>query len=262
MTQALYVYCFAPAADQVQLESLVAQLIEIRLFSIGQLVAVYREVAISEFTGETAEANLQDSAWVLPRIQYHQTIITQIMQISPIFPTRFATLYSTHAALGRFMQKNQRAIADFLQQITGREEWSVKGLLNKNTAISYLVDLQLADNKSQLADSKGKRYFQQRQMQIQAEKQLPAWLQQLSQAQLAQLMPLAQNWSPRPVVAQAENQGVCVINWAFLLETEHLIPFKEKLSEINHILQPTGLRFEYSGPWAAYTFSQHIELEN
>jgi hypothetical protein len=263
MTQALYIYCFAPASYQAELNKLCAKLDHVALFSAGQLVAIYRQVAVTEFTGKTAEANLQDATWVLPRVQLHEAIIAQVMQISPIFPARFATLYSNHTALENFLQKNQYPIADFLQTVAGQQEWAVKGLLDKKTAIDYLVDLQLADNQTQLAESKGKRYFQQRQIQMQAEKQLSAWLQQLCDAQLAQLMPLAQNWLQRPVVAgPTENQGQCVINWAFLLKTEHITAFQQKLTDINTVLQQTGLRFEYSGPWAAYTFSQHIEIEN
>lgn len=258
MTQALYIYGFASATLQTELEKLCAQLTDIQLLCNSLLIAIYRIVTAEEFTGEQAEVQLQDPHWILPRVQHHEAIVAQVMSISALFPARFATLYSGYPALERFMHKNQYTISRFLQYIAGQQEWAVKGILDKKTAMAYWVSLQPVDIQS--APSKGKLYFQKRKLYLQSEQQLPQWLQYLCDAQLVQLMPFASNLRQRPVIAQSKQQ--CIINWAFLLPTKYVSAFKQKLIDINTVLQPTGLHFEHSGPWAAYSFSQNIEIEH
>jgi hypothetical protein len=50
--------------------------------------------------------------------------------------------------------------------------------------------------------------------------------------------------------------GTMVLNAAFLIAPDRVRTFQERLTEIVNLRQPSGFRFDFTGPWPAYHFAR------
>jgi len=90
---------------------------------------------LDEFVGPAAEARLQDLSWLGPRVCRHEAVIEQAMSRAAVLPARFATLFTTLESLESYVLERREAIAGFFAQLGDRQEWAVKGLLDRATAL-------------------------------------------------------------------------------------------------------------------------------
>ena len=260
MTQAVYLFGLTCADRLEQLQQLTYHDNSLLLHSVASVLAIYTWVPLTEFCGTEAETRMQDLAWLLPRAQYHEQVIRQAMQYSPVLPTNFATLFSNLASLENYLSQHTVTITQFLLEITNKQEWAVKGLLNRSAAITTLVNQQLVQQSTQLANSPGKRYFQERQFHRQAEQQLQGWLKQVCGEIATDLAKRTSRFTKRRVwsPSDTDTHQEIIVNWAFLLSSEQLSDFLDQIKRINAQYAHLGLSFEYSGPWAPYSFSKII----
>ncbi len=244
MAEALYLFCLARTD---QLDNFAEP--EIFLHPFSGISAVLSRVSTEEFCGAEAEAHMQELAWITPRAHRHQQVIEKVMRHSPVLPARFATLFSSQERLENFLAEHTAAISKFLTNMVDKEEWAVKGLLDRTAAIDKLAAEQIA--QAQLSEAPGKRYFQERRIRMAAEKQVNSWLKQVCTEIADELKSLAVDFSKRQVL-----DTEMVVNWAFLVPSHQVTEFCAKIEQLN--VKYAGLVFEYSGPWPPYSFSSSI----
>lgn len=221
----------------------------------SQVVAVISEVEIADFS----EENLQTLAWVGERAGLHERVVASVMDASPVLPVKFGTLFRTRASLAQFMATHRAAIAQGLEWLQDKAEWSVKGyLLDEDRARALFAeeDEQLAQRRSSLSQSPGARYLQQKQLDALVDKALEAGLartgaelQQALQAQAAASTGLRCHSSA--VTGRTERM---VFNASFLLAPQSLDAFNQALTEQQALYQGLGLGLELRGPWPPYNF--------
>src|ERR1035441_9534100 len=90
---AYYLYCLTPGGCGIQSSGIgVDGQHPVSVRDCGEIGAVLSEVELAEFCGESAEARLQDLAWLGPRVCRHESVIEEFMRHGPVLPARFATL--------------------------------------------------------------------------------------------------------------------------------------------------------------------------
>ena len=88
--EALYLFCLVPATSLPRLkDTAVEGLPNLTAERFQDITAVLSPVALEEFCGPEAEANLQDLSWLAPRLARHQEIIGGLMRRSPVLPLPF-----------------------------------------------------------------------------------------------------------------------------------------------------------------------------
>lgn len=248
----------------------------------GDAAAILSVVSREDFCGPAADANLQDLAWVGPRVCRHQAVLEQAMQLAPILPARFGALFSSLEILGQFMERHREAIARFLERVAGQEEWAVKGLLDRARAEEELCRRKLAEEKATLApldrgtgvarcaglgylpgraSSPGLAYLLEQRLRLQARQELEDRLAGACRALLEELTPLASEACERQVLAR-ETTGVdqeMVLNWAFLAPQPAVAEFQKRVEQVNASQTLPGLTFAVSGPWPPYSFCPALE---
>ena len=250
---AYYLYCLAPSSRDIQASATgVDGRHATRLRAYGESCAAYCEVDLDEFVGERAEAQLQDLAWLGPRVCRHEVVIEQIMNQAPVLPARFATLFSSLDSLDKFVLEHREAIAGFFTELGGQQEWAVKGLLDRAGALEKLSH----PAEEEPAGSLGGRYLQERRIKAQAERELNQWLRTFCQHVVAALGAHAGGFRERKVVAPAAEATAAevVLNWAFLIPPEGLQDFRASLQRFNDVEAFPGLLLALSGPWPPYSF--------
>jgi hypothetical protein len=193
----LYLYGFtrAPVVEAGVVAGLDGRT-EVAVRPIGGLAAVVSPVDLVDFQGEAAEQNLQDPEWIIPRACRHERVVEEVMAAAPVLPVRFGAVFSSAETLAAFVAEHGAAISSFLDAISGKEEWAVKGLLEVERAQAAAIeaDPELAEQRRRLPASPGARYFREKQLRAEARKrhESPAVCRP------GQPRPAARTASPRP----------------------------------------------------------------
>src|SRR5262245_27484346 len=211
---ALYLFCLARSGRVPELSATgVDGQSPLLVRRFGELAAVLSIVSVADFCGPGAEARMKDLSWLGPRVRRHEAVLEQVMAHSPLLPARFGTLFSSPASLERLLPKHQGTIAQFLDHVTGHEEWGIKGVLNRTKAMRELecrYQIGGAGRESSTAVSPlspGIRYLQARRVRAEAEKDLSQWLQATCARVAGTLRGYASDFSMRKPIAHGVADG-------------------------------------------------------
>jgi len=227
----------------------------------GGIGAVFSEVELDDFCGELAEARLQDLAWLGPRVCRHEAVIEEVMSHTPVLPARFATLFSSLDSLQQSVLAHREAVSKFFAQLGGQQEWAVKGLLNRPGALERLASsVQSAPTAPGLDTSPGARYFQEKRIQAQLERDFHLRLKEFCQRAAAALARQAGGFRERkaPASVAEGTEAEAVLNWAFLLPPRALEDFRVRLCRFNGGEAFPGLLLTLTGPWPPYSFAPDL----
>jgi gas vesicle protein GvpL/GvpF len=220
------------------------------------LAAMLGIVPIDDFCGAEAERRMADLGWVGERAVRHERVIENGFQRGPVLPARFGTLFSSLHALERFVELNQRTIADFLGAVRGHEEWGIKALLERPAARRWLSARMAAPAVGDSALSPGLRYVQERRAQAAAEKGLQRWLLENCESMARLLDDYATERRQREIFDSAVpgDSRELVLNLAGLVPRERLKALCSHIESLNAERAGQGLSFTMSGPWPPYSF--------
>ncbi len=103
----VYLYCFAhPGVVDQGGENIEVTCIDgqgpRRELAVQDVAAIFSQVPLAEFDGPTAEARLQDPAWLVPRACRHKQVVEAVMTRSAVLPVRFGAVFSSPRALRDF----------------------------------------------------------------------------------------------------------------------------------------------------------------
>jgi hypothetical protein len=222
---------------------------------------VIAPVALEEFTGPEAEARLHDLAWLAPRALRHEQVVECVARHSPVFPARFATIFSSIDALEALLARHHDAIRAFLDRTAEVEEWGFKGFLDREKAQERLVDEELASGSARLSSSPGLRYLQERRLRAEAEAKVRRWLGETSAKIDEELSSRAVAMKPRQLLSAGSTgtPGEMVLNWAFLVPKAGVDAFRAAGERFARELRNWGLAFETAGPFPPYSFTPGLD---
>jgi hypothetical protein len=259
---AYYLYCLTPCGCGIRASAIgVDGQRPVSVRACGGIGAVLSEVELGEFCGESAEARLQDLAWLGPRVCRHEAVIEEVMSQAPVLPARFATLFTSVDRLQQTVLEHREAIAGFFAQLGDKQEWAVKGLLNRAGALERLVSSgQPAAEEPAPVTSPGARYFQEKRIKVQLERDFNLRLREFCGRAAAALGAHAGGFLERKVLAPdaagADAEGV--LNWAFLLSPAALEDFRVRLDRFHGGEAFPGLILALTGPWPPYSFAPDL----
>jgi hypothetical protein len=257
--QAYYLYCLAPSGREIQCSVAgVDGQHPVLVHTCQEVCAVYSEVELEEFLGDSAEAHLQDLTWLGPRAFRHEAVIEQVMSRTSVLPARFATIFSSLDSLEQFILEHRKAITGFFTELGDKQEWAVKGLLDRVLALEKLS--QSAVKEQALDVSPGMRYFQEKRIKAQLEQELNQRLKAFCQQTAAALGEYASGFKQRKVMTPVAEgtEGEVVLNWAFLISSAALDIFRANLERFNEGEAFPGLRLTLTGPWPPYSFAPDL----
>jgi hypothetical protein len=263
--EGIYLFCFArPNVPPVVNVSGLDDRYLILQWGLGDILAVLSKVSLEEFCGPSAESRMQDLSWVGPRACRHQEVIDHVMRYSPVLPARFGTIFSSVESLEGFVKMHHAAISRFLDGVADKEEWAVKGLMDRAKAKEELLSVILAREAAPLASlSPGARYFQEQRIRAGVEKELKLWLKEICKRVANDLSGYAAGFRERKILSReaAGMDGDMVLNWAFLVPRSVSADFQTRIERANSDHGKQGLAFQLSGPWPPYSFCPPLKME-
>jgi len=259
-----YLYCLTPCGCGIKASAIgVDGQHPVFVRTCGGIGAVLSEVKRGEFCGDAAEARLQDLAWLGPRVCRHEAVIEEVMSQTPVLPARFATLFTSIDSLKQSVLEHLEAITGFFAQLGNKQEWAVRGLLNRTDALSRLgsPDQPAAEERAP-STSPGARYLQEKRIKAQWELDFNIRLKEFCRRAAAALAAHAGSFRERKVLAPvtAGTDAEVVLNWAFLLSPAALDEFRGRLERLNGGEAFPGLMLTLTGPWPPYSFVPDLSV--
>lgn len=256
LEEGLYVYCFADARKIASNDQPFCHDdgVAVWSFAVGEVAALVRVVALADFCDETAESRLGDLAWVGPRACRHEAVVERAMQVSPVFPAGFGTLFRSYDGLRASLRRHQVPIRDFLDRAAGKREWAIKAYAIK-VRPEAMAAMEAERCPELSAQSPGIQYLQRRQMQ-------PA----LAAALLADAVAGAGRVAERLTGFVSETRTLTappavipagrlfVGSFAFLVEDYLAETFRGEVHRLSDELSRRGLELALSGPWPPFSF--------
>jgi hypothetical protein len=263
--EGIYLFCFARPhiPPVVNLSGLDDQYLVLQR-TFEDILAVLSSVSLEEFCGPLAESRMQDLSWVGPRACRHEEVIDHVMRHSPVLPARFGTIFSSVQSLEGLVKMHHDAISRFLNRVSDKEEWAVKGLMDRAKAKEELLSVILAREAAPLASlSPGARYFQEQRIRAGAEKELNLWLKEICKRVANDLGGYDADFRERKVLSREATgvDGDMVLNWAFLVPRTVTRDFQTRIERANTNHAQQGLAFHLSGPWPPYSFRPSLNME-
>lgn len=243
----LYLYALTPAANApVDVDGLGAGVARVQC---GAWTAVVDTVPKPTWTGDDADARLNDLRWVAPRACAHEDVVEHVMAHGPVYPARFGTLFSSAEHLTETVAAQHEALVAFFERVAQAEEWSVKGYLDRQKAVAFRTEAAGAR-----VASSGTAYLQQRQQEEQVRASLDAWLSTVGDAVATALDAIPRALAARPPGTAPNESAPPVFHWAALVPTAQRSAFLQHVESLHGQYAVQGLRLEASGPWPPYTF--------
>jgi hypothetical protein len=262
--EAIYLFCLAGSGHLSAIEGTgVDGRSPLFQWNLRDITAVLSMACVEEFSGPSGESRMEDLAWVGPRACHHEAVIEGVMRHSPVLPARFGTLFSSLESLKKLLTKHYDTISEFLDRVTDKEEWAVKGLLDRDKARERFFSMILATDEADLSLSPGMHYFQEQRIQAEFEKELSSWLNVVLKRIASDIARHASDFSERRPLSQevTGKDTDMVLNWAFLVPRNAMADFRAEIDRANSDQARQGLVFELSGPWPPYSFCPSLRQD-
>lgn len=260
----IYLYClarpeclastfFSPSEQQMAGVDAHFPVTAMHLDKIG-LVAVISQVILSDFS----DSNLQDLAWLGPRARTHESVVQEVMQLSPVLPVKFGTIYRSNSGLADFINHNGAVILQALHQVHGKAEWSVKAYIDEVRARVFVTETnpEIQQLTARLSVSPGLRYMQQKQVDLRVETALSGWASEVAGKIEEILAPNAVGISTLKLHSSAMSgrSERMIYNGGFLLDNSNIDSFENVIQQLHVLYEASGLILELRGPWPPYHF--------
>lgn len=255
--QAVYLFCFARSSLLTGIEGNgVDGASPLFLLPFQDVVAVVSVISAEESLGYSTEDRMHDLAWVGPRVCRHEEVIERVMRSSPVLPVGLGTIFASIESVENRLKEHHHSVAVFLEHVSDKDEWAVKGLLNRAAAEETHFNRLLSTQKERLSPSPGTRYLQEQRLRAAAVTALNRSLQQITLNLADDLGRTAADTRTRKVLHReaGEDDRDMITNWAFLVARDSIEDFRTRIDGANRQWAADGLSFEVSGPWPPYSF--------
>ena len=263
--QAVYLYCFACKNTFQTVEGMgIDGLYPIFMATAKDITAVVSMVSLDAFNGPEAESKMKDLSWIGPRTLRHEEVVETVMEHSPVLPARFGTIFLSLKGIEEILHTHHDRISHFLDRVSGKNEWAVKGLLDRERAVKEIYAMGLEREAVRLSSlSPGMRYLQEKRIRADVEKDLKERVKDIAIEVLNGLCLHASDFTEHKLVSRdvTGSDREMILNWAFLVPGESAEAFHGRIIEVSGRYETKGVLFELSGPWPPYSFCPSLRVE-
>jgi Gas vesicle synthesis protein GvpL/GvpF len=236
----------------------------VQVLDCGALAAIVRRVPLAHFSEDALRARHDDTAWFAEMAHRHNQVIAAIHQQQTILPAKFGSVYARAEDVQTAVAEAQEALLAQLERVEGCDEWAVHVYAN-HPAIAQRVTAEhptIRQLQQELATAHpGRAYFLQRELDEEHAAATEQALRALAQAAYEHLArwAVASQVTPPARATPAAHGEIEILRAAFLVPRANADTF---LAEVRSCVEGRdGVRCDYSGPWAPYSFAVPIEEE-
>jgi hypothetical protein len=234
----------------------------VQVLDCGALAAIVRRVPLAQFSAEVLRARHDDTAWFAEMAHRHNQVIAAIHQQQTILPAKFGSIYARAEHVQTAVAEAQEALLTQLERVEGCDEWAVhvyaaRPVIEQRVCAEHPIIQQLQHDLA--TASPGRAYFLQHKLDEERAAATEQALRELAQAAYEHLA----RWAvagrvTQPARSSPDAHGELeILRAAFLVRRASADTF---LAEVRSCVEGRdGVRCEYSGPWAPYSFAVPTE---
>jgi len=159
------------------------------------------------------------------------------------------------------MRQRESATTRFLERVSGREEWALKGFLDQARGEAQWLSRLRSEEPCRPNLSPGAADLLEQTLRIKARDALDDQVAEACGDLLEELNLLASEIVPRRILAPETPDAAreMVLHWALLLPAAAAADFRRRIERANAAYNHGGLALEVSGPWPPHSFCPHLE---
>lgn len=216
------------------------------------LAVLCSTVPLREFGEEPLRRNLNDMAWLERTARAHEAAIAHAFARETVIPLRLCTIFADEDGARRMLGERREALTAALDALAGREEWSVKLLVDPDAMAAGLREPgpEPADPGS------GAAYLLLRREERRLREAVGDRAASLAEDVHARLQERAVDARVRPAQNRelSGHEGDMVLNGAYLVERDQADGLRGLVAELEARHRPLGARIELGGPYPPYSF--------
>jgi len=228
----------------------------------GDLAALVSVLDGASYASSRVEESSGDVEWLSPRATAHDRVLTWASDRGAVVPLPMFSLFSGRDAVRTMLDDRSAQLSSALERVKRGREYALR---------VYRVDAELLDvipemspRLRELAEqagsaSPGQRYLLERKLDGEKRGELRSVTQQVVDEIVEQLGRNAAESVRSPIPRAADRtpaSGTMVLNAAFLVAPSAFEAFQRTLTSIVERHDQRGFRFDFTGPWPPYHFSQ------
>ena len=252
----IYVYCISdsPPALTRDMEPNVVKSLKIDKFYV-----IVKYVSESEFSEENFKKNLSDIQWVELNAREHIMVLSMIMESGTVIPFKFGTIYNSEASLKKFITDYSDSLIENLDNLAGKEEWSLKIYCNRKVLceqIDKLSEEAAALEKQIMASSPGKAFLLNKKKTELIEDEMDRLCKKYGQEYYDEFKNLSEatflnNLLPKNITGREDSM---ILNASFLISKNKLAEFNNTVDVLKKKDGNFGFFIETTGPWPLFSF--------
>ena len=229
------------------------------LRSAGGVAALVSELDGDEYEPTAVEARSGDVDWVAARAVAHDRVLTWASDRGAVIPLpMFTSMFRSAAGVDEMLRSNSKSLRSVLDRVGRGREYALRvyRVDSELKAAMPLLEPDIASlAKAAQAATPGQRYLLERKLDERVKDEMRLTSNRIAGEIRDQLAALAIESALSPIArVTADSPGTMVLNAAFLVGSDRLRAFQERLTAIVSERQPSGFRFDFTGPWPPYHF--------
>jgi hypothetical protein len=256
-----YLYAITRGIDPAVLDGVTGiDAVPVTVVEHRDLQAVVGDVPLAEFGEEGLRRNLERLDWLEQTARAHDDVVHQVAALGPIAPLRLATICLDDAGVRARLDEWRHALQMALDRVEGREEWSVKGFVQRQAPErpDPTAGEGTAGSSSGAAARRsgaGAAYLQRKKTETQDRQHAQERAAEEAatiHAGLCDGAVAARRLQPQDPRLTG-HQGTMTLNAAYLVPREEVDGFLARVRELAERHPDTTL--EVGGPWPPYSFA-------
>jgi gas vesicle protein GvpL/GvpF len=225
----------------------------------GALGALVSRLDPSAYGPAAVEARTSDVEWLGPRAVVHDRVLTWASDQGPVAPfPMFSAMFRDTAGVRGMLRDRAAELKDALAVAGQGREYGLRIYRDDVTLFGAVATLspRLADlERSAAAAAPGQRYLLERKLNAERKTESRRVSEEVTRDAYETLAThsVAAQRIPMPRDA-ADRRAALALNAVFLVAPESYTTFRTALGRLVARFEPSGFRFEFSGPWPAYHF--------
>ena len=260
---AYYLYCLTPsggveaAAGEPLISHSPGPIVELEIAGLRAVVSL-----VDDLQAWSDDKQLASLEWITPRALHHERVIERHARLTPVYPARFGTLFTSKAALEAKVRLHADALRAFLDRVSEQTEWDVKLFFDPREAENRWIEEQVRDAATQLEVLPlGRRYLAEQTLRREARASLASHLAALCAQWACDLSYQPDGLCERPLPSISDDRRRPLSHWALLWPVNQTGELRERLDDTARHCEAAGLELECTGPWPPYSFRPNLDSD-
>jgi hypothetical protein len=231
----------------------------VSLIPNGDVAALATSVGADDYAPDRVETLTADVEWVSARAIAHDRVLTWASDNGPVIPFPMWTLFRDAKAVKAMLAKRMMELQQTFARIGKGKEFIIRVYVQPGVLQDHLgehnAELSKLGEEAARA-SPGQKYLLARKIENlrrDAGRDLTARVATEIHDSLRDRA--VEGVREPPVNSGApREQGRAILNASFLVEPARVVDFQKALTEMVNKYEPSGFKFDFTGPWPPYHF--------